>query len=341
MGSSLSSFDKSATDKLHAKINAILDAPPPIRDRCMTEYNAVISKELKNIPKLHIKSINDEVFFVPNSLAIHTEKAMMTKKVMCEKISSHYAKILSLLAIVKEAYNSEKNGANKSFFDNVKERNFIFDKKKLIGIRYSEEIQDGKKNPLESVPGIKDLFDALDETGKNVFSGQIYAIISRDNAYLSKLACGDELFTTAEYYGLYPYEPLKKPLATTCRGYKEQIALKKASQSSMFPPMMAILPGQQGKKMKEIMLSSLDAKQKAAVMKCYNSMTRRVTANLEKIRTLVDRVVSKEGEITHMTEESLATYHRDVTKTIASYYISILSEFDAIVLKIQSFSKKL
>ena len=329
------------TLKLNSIVREILNSPPMIQKRCMQDYHMVVAKELKGLSRLHVNAIGDDVFFVPNSLAIHSNKVMNTKKDLCDKISLHYSQALSLLSLIKTTYDLEKNGSG-SFYGKVRDENFVFEKSKLVGIKYcegfkkdSKKINETKIDFEEILPGIKELANALSPNERRVLVAQIHATFAEDSRHYEKLACGDDLFSAFEYSRIYAGEKFNKSIhqTQTCKTYKEMYSLSDKPLFLVSSEATAPHPLARCKKMRDISLRDLDAKQKAAVTRAWNSLTHRVSKNLVNINLAIGDLVAPDGTLRHLTPEALDKVSTNVKKLVSSYYLSILSDFHGIVKK--------
>ena len=322
-------------------------------DKCMSSFNVVVKKELLSMPKMHLKELNDNVYFVKDVVAVHGQKgAMVTKKHLCEKITAHYAIAAATVSTLRAVYDMENSG-ERSFWSHVLKRNFILDGKKIVAVKEHPRTDP----PL--LPGVEAFVAFLSkESEKRTFALHLNWLTSpggHGNIDHSMVSCGDELFSGAQYdREVYPRHDVSMLVAPTaaerkrsstasCRRYKEIIHADPSSSSSSSSSFAG--GGQKSKRRKNgtlvvddetaprrLSLVTAEPKARSKAMQVYNSMVRRVAGNLRRVHGILEEIVSpKTGEFRQMDAKTLDGIVLRTKQTIASYYMGILYDCSVMV----------
>ena len=353
MGNSFSFNHAPLTKKLNVVVQGVMSNNYISQETCMSDYHILLGKELKTLSKLNVKTLKDHVFFVPDAIAAHSKSDMMTKKELCEKVSSHYASAIDAIKVIKRVYDTEGEGKD-SFWATVRDNNVITDAsgKKLVEIRFCDKTSGKSKVDLaKAIPGMGEYVGILKDTERNIFLNQVHVLllnfgnsdISEMSSLQSMLSCGDELMTPAEYANLYMSKSQLRS-AADCRRYKE---LAHVSDKTLLVGAEASerLPGKHSKKdstcvrVKSVQLSILDPKERTKIHRMYTLMCKRSAANLATVKDLLNDLVSGSPtsgyEIKHMTDEKLTAIVLKIKKEILRYYIGILLDFNALTLAVK------
>lgn len=160
-----------------------------LKGKC-DEQTIVFEKKLLKYPKIHLQSLNEYIYLVPNNI--------MNKKELCHEISVHYTHILQLIHTIKYIFDIENEG-NMSIagilFRNIK---FIDD---LIEIGYCATQQEelnfmNQGVDFDNLSGFK-IFTKyiLDNEEKKKFIKQLEAVFNDDEkTTMKKLFCHDKQY---------------------------------------------------------------------------------------------------------------------------------------------------
>lgn len=179
------------------------------RDVCKN-YQVVFEEELQKHLKINIQELGTTLYIIPKDDNERLTKLNMTKSQVCEKISTHYLKILYVLCLIKYVYNLEHHGdlsiggiimRNIRVLDDIMEINFCDqahkDYRGYMGPKGKEANHiksqiDPFKVDFSRLEGFKFFIDYfLDSSEASAFLGILKAILARSTkGKVSSTICG-------------------------------------------------------------------------------------------------------------------------------------------------------
>ena len=352
MGAVLSSpaYDfKPATMKLNTLVSGIMADSDPLasQERCMSDYNIVLGKELGKMKKLPLKALNDTVYFIPDMQAMHTRSEIITKRDLCVKISSHYGRALAAISLIKTTYDTENFGTS-SFWSKTRDERLVLDKtlKKVVEVRYCDQKSPREIKLQSQVRGIEEFVAFLSQTEKNTVLRHLHSLSSGSlHDDIEMLTCGDELFSPSEYRSMYSHEKFKSPWASEssapqCRRNKELVHLvnmdttftttqqdPKTTSSKPFATKEA-----KCEKIRNVNVSNLPSKQQAAIQKAYKTTYEHAAKNLQGVYAILSDLVrgspSMGYEMRHLTASQLDAVILRLKRSVAGYFLATLYDFN-------------
>jgi hypothetical protein len=144
------------------------------------QYQIVFEEELSKHLKVELSEYGSTVFLLPRQ-----KISRIPKSEICQRISSHYVRILYILTLIKYIYNLENNGDNS--FSGIIFRNITIDEN-FIHIKYCNSEQFDKMDNskrrlnLNKLPGFRFLIQfVLDRYEGKAFLGILRAMFGRSS----------------------------------------------------------------------------------------------------------------------------------------------------------------
>lgn len=144
------------------------------------QYQIVFEEELSKHLKVELSEYGSAVFLLPRQ-----NLSRIPKSEICQRISSHYVRILYVLTLIKYIYNLETNGDNS--FSGIIFRNITIDDH-FIYVKYCNSVQydkmDNSKNRfnLNKLPGFRFLIQyVLDRSESKAFLAILRAMFGRSS----------------------------------------------------------------------------------------------------------------------------------------------------------------
>ena len=343
MGNLTSSYDyKKPSAKLNDVIGAIMfDDVLDSQERCMSDYHMLLGSELKKMKKIEIKALKDSVYFVPDQLALHTQRDILTKRDLCEKVVSHYGRAVDVVRVIKRVYDTENSGVD-SFWARVREENVVMDRanKKIVEVRFCERAASDEVDLAKEVRGFGEFVSLLTLQERNVFLTQFSSIVDGTfaKATAPMLQCGDELFSATDYRALYG----SLPMPQNCKRYREishladktskVVADKTTTSKALTTP---FLRRDACERTRTLGVEHLDAKDKALVARIYRESNTRAQKNMADVSALLNDLVRGSRAtgyaLRHVNARELDALVLRAKRIVSRYYLSTIYDFDRIV----------
>ena len=189
MGNTKSSPQIPSTEALQNIVNNILNEKNTfinpeynfLSEVVCDQYQIVFEEELAKQMKVELSEYGSTIFLLPRKKIYRIPKSEI-----CNRISSHYVRILYVLTLIKYIYNLENKGENS--FSGILFRNIVVDDN-FIHIKYcnSEQFdafdQTAKRRfNLNKLPGFRFLIQyVLDRNEGKAFLGLLRAMFSRSS----------------------------------------------------------------------------------------------------------------------------------------------------------------
>lgn len=349
LGGGAFSFEKSVA-KLDAIVSGIMansDGYVASHERCVADYNVVLGSELKKHLKVELAELKDVVYFVPDAPATHTKKKMLTKQQLCEQLTGHYGKALQALQLLKTVYDTERGGEG-SLYARIA-ANLKTDKtgRKLEEVRFCAAGLDVEHDLATSIAGLREFVDGLGTPERNAFLHQLHALASKGAPVAAgTLACGDALFSGADYRRMYGAEHFKGTHSSVpedapqCRAYKELSHLSRLDTTAAFDAASGPTPFLNKAtcaRTRTLVVAALpNAKDRATLARLYRAMTTRASANLRQVREMADELVTGSAaaggyKLKHLTHKKLDAVTERVKRAVASYYVGTLHDYSTLL----------
>lgn len=304
------------------------------QDVCEKHY-MLAESELQRHLKIHVKELGQTLMLIPKD-----EETKVQKKEICQRISSHYMKILYILCLIKYVYNLEKHGdfsVSGIVFRNIRilnqdimEINFC----NLPHKDYRKQGQDIYKIDFGQLEGLRFLTEYfLDKQEASGFLRILRQILGRKTkgrvreAICEYLSFNKDVEYKAKLEELY-FGKFQERLA--CSG---NTSVKPGS----FPNLMMYVEGNNPVFSKDYcyeihkLVIPLKHPEAKGVLETYENMRSHYQANLRSIEKLLGLVVtkSKDGhyELRDLTKTSLDEIIEKVKKAIQTYYLQSILDY--------------
>jgi hypothetical protein len=299
------------------------------KDVC-DKYQIVMEEDLSKFLKLSIHSLGTSMYLIPKDHS--TSESKITKKQVCEKISNHYIKILYILSLVKYVYNLEKHGdmsiagiifRNIRILDDIMEINFCemphkhykntgemsykMDFKKLEGFHFFSQYFLNPEESFEFITVLKTILarDSPSKAAKEICqTGNIKAFEQLYKEHFGKkLTCPKEIRKrTAVKVSLDIFVNKDNPVL---------------AKEFCFSPRKVL-----------IKTSTRDGRK---VLRLYNEFLRNYQRNVEKIQTLLNHLVIKDGNSNYTLKDidklKLDDMIYQVKSTIKAFYLQSFVDY--------------
>jgi hypothetical protein len=171
-----------------------------------SKYTMVLESKLSKYLKVHLHDLNQNIYFVPKTDQAGSSSQSLLKKDICELISTHYAKTLKILSLIKEIYDLE-NGGDLSIagiiYRNLKVKETSFEVS-YCGLP-QEPITNGSRINFKQLKGL-DRFvnDFLTESEAKIFVSHLRNLFGNTNKKaITKHICEDTLISLKTYQHIY------------------------------------------------------------------------------------------------------------------------------------------
>ena len=305
------------------------------KDECMNGFNLLLKADLKRHLKLDIKTLNDTVYFVPNSHALHSKSAtFVTKEDLCAEISGHYGRIIKTVQALQAVYSTGTKGVD-SFLDHVLSSVVEVDAQGCPRtVRVCRSLDEGAETAGQ-IGGLDGFLEMLGATEKGIFADHVNRLLDRNDALLlgHAAACGDVLFSHSDYKDVFPKETARTRSlpanAPACQLYREQ--------THLFPTEMVRRPASRTlpfarstscSKVRELKVHPDKLKEAKRVL---SEMRRRMGNNVRKMRAVLAEVVQPAGstyQLRHLTAVQLDAVEAKAKRLVAAYYLVTLGAFN-------------
>jgi hypothetical protein len=296
------------SQELEKVITSHLSILPMTHERCMSDYSLILASELSKLSRVKIVGMSEDVLFVPNKPAVHGKSSFMTKKDMCNQLASHYTEARLILERISKAQTLWSSVENCVKLESGKAREVSY-------VECSE-------NEISNLPGFPEYTSGLAKDQKNAILFQI-----RDLSSPEFNACGDSLFTPAEYSTMFGKSRQKS--ASSCRTHKESLYLAdfEFENTKVFTPIFA---AKQQKKQKlyrpEVPSEIRELRKKFEKMKVQHKVS------LQRMSKVVGSLVDGD-EFRKLTREKLDEVKHEANRTLAKFYLETLRDYRDLVTK--------
>ena len=313
MGAGHSSPEKA----LQKIVTPALTITPLTHERCMASYSLTLASELSKLPRLKVQGMSEDVLFVPDVAAIHRNEKMLTKKDMCDKLTSHYLEARQILENVSRVYEMEMEDY-KGLWSHVTQKVHL-ESKKAREVSYYECDASAE---FAELPGFTEFAKGLEKEQRNALLFQVREVLSGSK---EKVICGDSLFTPDEYGRVFSRtSQFKAPTQNDCRSRKELLHLAEEKDFRITGKFVSPFSSTKSRKLKKYRPET-DADVKL-LRRNHERMKANYRANLQKIHKVISELVV-DGQFRKVTREKLAEIKKEADKTIAAYYLGTLADF--------------
>jgi hypothetical protein len=213
-------FDKDLT-KIESLINTIITKNNEfvdsnynfLNDNVCEKYTMVIESKLSKYLKIHLHDLASNIYFVPKkNEQITVKNETITKKDLCNIITSHYVRTLKILSLVREIYDIE-NGGDYSIagilyrnMDNVEG---------MFQVSYcgmnQEPLNGGDRVDFNKLKGLKRFTEEiLTEEESRTFVQHLKQLFGNINKRkIAELVCKDTLVSLETYRSIYDGIPIQ------------------------------------------------------------------------------------------------------------------------------------
>jgi hypothetical protein len=298
-------------------------------------YQVILQEELNKHLKLDIKDLGSSLYIIPktdeNESKLTAHK--LTKREVCDKISSHYIKILYIMCLVKYVYNLEKGGdlsISGIIFRNIK---IVDDMMQIYfcGLphkKYTNTSPDAYKMDFSQLEGMKffaEYFLSPDESA--TFLGILRSVLARSSPakiqqrmchYIDQHGVKDLPALQKLYESRYP----KRNLKCVQRGGNNHLYMYIEKDNPIF------LSDYCGAPIKVVV--KLNTQEGKRIFAYYKKMHANYKDNVDQIQKLVSQLVSNiEGqyELKDVTKYDLDKIIEQVKLTIKQFYIQSIFDF--------------
>jgi hypothetical protein len=298
------------------------------KDVC-DKYQIILEEDLAKFLKLSIQSLGTSMYLIPMNHA--TPESKITKKQVCEKISNHYVKILYILSLVKYVYNLEKHGdmsiagiifRNIRILDDIMELNFC----EMPHKEYKNTGEVSYRMNFKKLEGFHFFAQYfLNPQESSEFVTVLKTILARDSA--SKTA--KEICQTGNikaYQELYK-ERFKKKL--TCPSSIRKRSAVKVSLDIFVNRDNPVLAKEYCLSPRKVLIktSTRDGKR---VLRLYKDFIKNYERNVEKIQSLLDHLVVKDGNnyiLRDIDKSKLDDIIYQVKDSIKAFYLQSFVDY--------------
>ena len=344
--------------KLNTVVNSIINEKDVFKsskynflsqDVC-NQYQVILEEELHKHLKISIKSLGTSLYLIPKNEESKLTRFNITKKEVCEKISTHYIKILYILTLIKYVYNIEKHGdmsiagivfRNIRVLDDVMEINFCDaphknysapsnDKKQMMRIDFSH---------LEGFKFFVEFF--LDKKEAHGFLAVMRAILAREpKRKVEDLICShkaQDRFTPQDLKFLeQTFEKkfgakLKCKAATSVFKTNRDIAVTMDlfinKDNPIFSSNFCFSP-------RKIIIKTNTVEGKK-VLHLYQLLKANYNGNIARVTAILDRLVSKKSDgsyqLIDVDKVTLDGIIEDIKLCIKAFYLQSMVDFQKIL----------
>jgi len=311
-----------------------------LSENVCNNYQIVLEEELSKHLKLNIKELGTSLYIIPKNEDINAKEKLtklnLTKKVICEKISNHYIKILYVMCLIKYVYNLEKAGdlsiagivfRNIKIVDDMMQITFCG----LPHKKYTNAGKDAHKIDLSELAGMKfftEYFLTPEESG--TFIGILREVLKRSGStkvktemchYISTHGAKDTSVLESLYESRFKKEKL------TCAAQKGGSAnlslfLEIEKDNPVF------LSDYCGAPMKLAIKLNTPSGQKLSTY--YKQMHSNYKKSIEDIHKLLDKLVYKNStqyELSDIDKSALDVIINEIKIKIKAFYIQSIFDY--------------
>lgn len=212
-------FDKELT-KMNSLVNSIITKDGKFKDSeynflnqsTCDKYSMVLESNLSKHLKIHLHDLSANIYFVPKANDnLHVKNDTVTKSDLCTLISSHYARTLRVLSLVREIYDFENNG-------DYSMAGIIYRNLDQVEGTYQvsycaleqEPVTNDAKVDFKQLKGLNSFVNHfLSESEAKVFVDHLGSLLGNFNKRrIAEAICKDTLVSQKEYKAIYDDIPL-------------------------------------------------------------------------------------------------------------------------------------
>jgi hypothetical protein len=313
------------------------------KDVCNQHY-IVMQQELNKHLKIELEALGTSMYIIPKNDDEKLTKLNITKKEICEMISSHYIKILYVLCLIKYVYNLEHNGdmsiagivfRNIKILDDIMQIDFCQMPHKDVGNKNATRINLGL---LEGMQFFSNYFLKPEEAGS--FLGLMKTVLAKkkQSAFTNTMCTmmKNTKFTKEEIKemeALYERRYGKKIVCTPDKVLKEPVTgnlfMYIEKENPIFSSKMCYSANQ--------VVVKLNTKEGRIVSEKYNQMKDNYTRNIKSIHVHLDKLVAKDGNggyvLKDVKKPELENIIESVKVAIKVFYLQSIMDFHALLEK--------
>lgn len=306
-------------------------------------YSIVLGSELKKHLRVDLEKLKDSIYFVPHDKnVVHMKNNVIKdKKGLCEVIATHYIKILYLLTSLKQVFDIENYGEyslGSLIMKNIKISDGIFTITYCGSPQYSYDNTDETVD-FEQLKGFGFFCNhLLDQEEKNIFLLQFRNILSQEDTSktLEALACGDKMFTSAEYYEIYKRLGIPKVCnVDRYKSYQEVIRFQNLPTKMKVDSNAPIVSMDTCSDFQSVRISLVQqTSEKKKLIELYNQTLGDYKASLKKVELAMFDIVAPErigDKVTYVlkdvTHKQLEVIIKKVKKVCAEFYLKSLINY--------------
>lgn len=353
-------FEKEMTGINHL-VNSIINENDTFRrkeynflsDQVCAKYQVVLQSELSKHLKVHLTDLGDSMFLIPKG-DNDAGKINMTKTQVCEQISNHYVKVLYILCVIKYIYNIGNNG-NDSFGGRVFRNIRIVDN--MLEILYCDtnqvahdiaprtsvgtankkherkldfDVMDGFKffskyilSPSESRSFMKIMRKILGRESKNAVKDAICEAANTETLSKEEMNIFETLFK--RNFG----EQLNCKKGANIHPTLDELHSTSANTHVFIDKHNPVLSNQYCSAV-DTRVVSLNTKEGKELKKLYYEMKERLSKNLQRIESIIRRLVTKTSdgfELNNISSTHLDQIIEDTKISIRLFILQSLLDY--------------
>lgn len=327
------------------------------KDVC-EKHTLVLEEELNKQLKVSLQAVGTSLYLIPNndsSSKTIIKGTQLTKKELCEKISSHYMKILYILSLIKYVYDIEHHGDYSIagiIFRNIRIVDDIMaiDYCSMPQKDYTQKTQNLKIDfgQLEGMMFFVDF--VLSKSESRVFVDVLKAILSRSpRGVLRQSVCSllkgktlhpEDMEHVKQLYQQKLKGKLECPADNTTVTSRQsgtslthQEAPKRPNLFMKIEKDNPIFLKEYCYNVKELVIT-MSAPGNKAVVEAFKAMQRNYSNNIKNIEKLLERLVVKKGEsyeLRDITKFALDKIIHDVKSCVQVFYIQSITDYQVML----------
>lgn len=321
------------------------------------QYNLVLQEELDKHLKIELESLGTKLYIIPRKEDESLNKLKLSKKEICDKIASHYIKILYILCLIKHVYNLEQNGdfsiagvvfRNIKIMDDIMEIKFCqvpqkqYVDGKIINLNLNDKINN--KINLKQIQGIN-FFNKyfLDPNESKVFINIMRIILSRKqkkgfNNHICKLVKNKQLSDEEilEIENLYKNRFNEK---LVCQKSSEKSPEVKIASSTKLPNLyieisehnpifLANMCSAGGQR-----VVKLNTHEGQKIHEAYKKMKANYNKNIKNIHDILNQLIYKQNEeyiLKDIKNDQLEIVINNVKTQVKIFYMQSILDYQTI-----------
>lgn len=272
-----------------------------LSDDVCNKYQMILESDLSKHLKLELAEYGTSLYVIPKENTPSTNnKIKITKSEICERISSHYIRILYILSLIKHVYNIENDG-DRSFAGIIKRNIKIVNN--LMEVQYcnvdQRMISPSKKKTIDL--GKLEGFDfflkmILSDTESKEFMKLMRAILGRYAQYnIHSIICQAKQKNTISQIEFDILSNLFKQIHNKdliCRNnYSDNITTKTKLNTDVHIKKLNPVFLQEYCPVIENVVIDLSTEEGKNVRKMYDTMTSKMNQNIKKINDILNDIV--------------------------------------------------